>query len=64
MTGDQISLVRSRGKDLNGVELPEEVLAIAQVHKVTAFGTSVIIIHVNNGGVETGTVGRLTAKMQ
>jgi hypothetical protein len=64
VTGDQISLVRSRGKDLNGVELPEEVLAIAQVHKVTAFGTSVIIIRVNNGGVEPGTLGRLTAKMQ
>jgi hypothetical protein len=64
VTGDQVSLVRSRGKDLNGVELPEEVLAIAQVHKVTEFGTSVIIIRVNNGGVETGTIGRLTAKMQ
>jgi hypothetical protein len=64
VTGDQVSLVRSRGKDLNGVELPEEVLAIAQVHKVTEFGTSVIIIRVNNGGVEIGTLGRLTAKMQ
>lgn len=64
VTGDQITLVRSRGKDKNGVELPEEVLAIAQVHKVTAFGTSAIIIRVNNGGVETGTLGRLTAKMQ
>jgi hypothetical protein len=64
VTGDQISFVRPRGKDMTGADLPEEVIAIAQVHKVTSFGTSVIIIRVNNGGVETGTLGRLTAKMQ
>jgi hypothetical protein len=64
VTGDQVSLVRSRGKDRNGVALPPEVLAIAQIHRVTPLGASAIIISVTNDGIETGTLGRLTAKMQ
>lgn len=63
VTGDQISLVRSRGNDNAGAPLPEEVLAIAQVHRVTPQGVGALIIHVNSAGTARGVLGRVTAKM-
>ena len=63
VTGDQVSLIRARGKDKQGQPLPDEVLGIAQILKVTQFGASAIFLHVYNNGIEIGTPGRLTAKM-
>jgi hypothetical protein len=64
VTGDQMTLVRERGKSPKGDQLPDEVLAVAQMLRVTQFGSSAIIIWVNDAGIEPGTLGRLTAKMQ
>jgi hypothetical protein len=63
VTGDQISLIRERGKDKNGQALPNEVLGIAQILRVTQFGASAIIIRVNNTGISIGTPAWLSAKM-
>ena len=38
MPGDQVTLLRSRGADSQGVELPDEEVAVAQVHACDAVG--------------------------
>ncbi len=63
VTGDQISLLRPRGRDAAGKALPDELLGVAQVLRVTQFGTSAIIVQANNSGIAIGTPGRVTAKM-
>jgi hypothetical protein len=63
VTGDQITLVRPRGKDKSGAELPDEVYGVAQIHRVTEQGASAMIIQVTSAGMAVGTLGRLTAKM-
>ncbi|HYV97161.1 MAG TPA: LysM peptidoglycan-binding domain-containing protein [Gemmatimonadaceae bacterium] len=63
VTGDQISIVRPRGKDKNGDQLPDEVLGVAQIHRVTEQGASAILIQVNSAGIGVGSTVRLTAKM-
>ena len=63
VTGDQITLVRERGKDGNGQQLSDDVLAVAQILRVTDRGSSAIILRTFNSGTNVGTLGRLTAKM-
>ena len=62
-TGDQITLVRERGVDSKGAKLPDEVLGVAQILRVTPFGSSAILIRVVGDGIGPGTLGRLTARM-
>ena len=64
VTGDQMTLVRDGGVDAKGEKRADDVLGVAQVLRVTPFGSSAIIIRVWDSGVSTGTAGRLTAKMQ
>jgi hypothetical protein len=63
VTGDQITIVRPRGYDVNGDKLPDEALAVAQILKVTERGSSAVIIRTMNAGTAVGAIGRLTAKM-
>jgi LysM repeat protein len=62
-TGDQITLVRERGLDSKGLKLPDEILGVAQILRVTPFGSSAVLIRVNADGIGVGTLGRLTARM-
>jgi LysM repeat protein len=64
VTGDQVTLVRPRGRDARGATLPDETLGVAQILRVTGVGSSAIVIRVEAPGIEPGTRGVLTAKMQ
>lgn len=61
--GDQITVRRDVGLDGNGVPLPPEDVAVAQVTKVTPQGASAVIIAIADGGVKNGQKGTVTAKM-
>ena len=61
--GDQVTLLRSRGVDSKGVELPDEEVAVAQVTRVTPWGAGAIIIRTLQVGVAQGMKARVTAKM-
>lgn len=63
VTGDQITLIRERGRDANGDPLSDEILGVAQILRVTERGASAIIIRTTNAGTRVGTLGRLTGKM-
>lgn len=64
VTGDQFTLVFERGPDGKGGQLPDEVLGVAQVLKVTDLGSTAILIRLSGPGIKAGTTGRLTAKMK
>jgi hypothetical protein len=64
VTGDQVTLVRERGKDESGTQLADEILGVAHILRVTERGSSAIIVRTNNAGTSVGTLGRLTGKMQ
>jgi hypothetical protein len=61
--GDQVTLLRSRGVDSKGVELPDEEVAVVQVTRVTPWGAGAIIIRTLQAGVAQGMKARVTAKM-
>lgn len=61
--GDQVTLLRSRGVDSKGVELPDEEVAVAQVTRVTPYGAAVIVLRTLQAGVAQGMRARVTAKM-
>ena len=61
--GDQVALLRSRGADSKGVELPDEEVAVAQVTRVTPWGAAAIILRTLQAGVAQGMKARVTAKM-
>ena len=63
LPGDQVTLLRSRGVDSKGVELPDEEVAVAQVTRVTPWGSGAIIIRTLQAGVAQGMKARVTAKM-
>ncbi len=63
VAGDQVTLMRDRGVDAHGSRLSEEVIAVVQVLKVTAQGTSAIVVRQRDVGIEVGMRGVLTAKM-
>jgi hypothetical protein len=61
--GDQVTLLRSRGVDSKGVALADEEVAVAQVTRVTRWGTAAIILRTLQAGVAEGMKARVTAKM-
>lgn len=61
--GDQITLERSMGSDVNGVPLPSEDVAVALVTRVTTWGASALIVAQRDGGLKVGMPARVTAKM-
>jgi LysM repeat protein len=61
--GDQITLLRNRGTDSKGVELPDEEVAVAQVTRVTPYGAAAIVLRTLQAGVAQGMKARVTAKM-
>lgn len=61
--GDQITLERSMGADANGVPLPAEDVAVAQVTRVTQWGATATIVAQRDGGLKVGMPARVTAKM-
>jgi LysM repeat protein len=61
--GDQVTLLRERGVDPNGTELPPEEVAVAQVTRVTPYGAGAIILRTLQAGVTQGMRARVTAKM-
>ena len=63
MPGDQVSLLRTRGADSQGVDLPDEEVAVAQVTRVTQWGAAAIILRTTQAGVAEGMRARVTAKM-
>ena len=63
LPGDQVTLLRSRGADSKGVDLPDEEVAVAQVTRVTPFGSGAIILRTLQAGVAQGMKARVTAKM-
>lgn len=62
-TGDQVTLLRSRGADSRGVSLPDEEVAVAQVTHVTQWGAGAMIIKTMQAGVTQGMKALVTAKM-
>jgi hypothetical protein len=61
--GDQVTLLRSRGPDSKGVDLPDEEVAVAQVTRVTPYGVAAIVLRTLQAGVAQGMKARVTAKM-
>lgn len=61
--GDQVALLRDRGVDSEGAELPPEEVAVAQVTRVTQNGSAAIILRTLQAGVTQGMRARVTAKM-
>jgi hypothetical protein len=61
--GDRVTLVRPVTKSDNGDRLPEQVIAEAQVVKVTRYGATAIIVGQVQPAIRTGTPARVTAKM-
>jgi hypothetical protein len=61
--GDQVSLLRDRGADMNGKDLPDEEVAVAEVTRVTQWGAAAIIVKTFQPGVVAGMRARVTAKM-
>lgn len=61
--GDQVALLRDRGVDSEGADLPPEEVAVAQVTRVTPNGSAAIILRTLQAGVTQGMRARVTAKM-
>jgi len=61
--GDQITLYRERRTTTDGTVLPESVIAVAQIVRSTAQGSTALIIDQMYGSIEQGTAARVTAKM-
>jgi hypothetical protein len=63
VTGDQVTVFKDRGVDSQGVQLPDEEVAVAQITRVTPWGAAAIIIKTLQAGVAAGARARITAKM-
>ncbi|MGH7654292.1 MAG: LysM peptidoglycan-binding domain-containing protein [Gemmatimonadaceae bacterium] len=61
--GDQVTLLRDRGTDEYGADLPPEAVAVAQVTRVTPYGSGAIVLQLLQAGVAQGMRARVTAKM-
>jgi hypothetical protein len=61
--GDQVTLMRDLGNDINGRPLPPDDVAVVRITKVTQWGASGIMIFQTDGGVAKGMDARVTAKM-
>jgi LysM repeat protein len=63
VAGDQVTLLRDRSGDSYNTDLPPEEVAVAQVTRVTPYGTAAIILRTLQAGVAQGMRARVTAKM-
>ena len=61
--GDQFTVVRSRQHTDDGIAIPEQPIAIAQVVRVTDFGATAIVIQHTQPALQTGLLARMTARM-
>ena len=61
--GDQFTVVRSREHTDDGIAIPEQPIAIAQVVRVTDFGATAIVIQHTQPALKTGLLARMTARM-
>lgn len=61
--GDQMTLQVPGNVAADGSQLPPQDIAIAQVTRVTPWGSSAIIISQTDGGIKTGMTARLSGKM-
>ncbi len=61
--GDQFTVVRSRDRTEDGVAIPEQPVAIAQVVRVTEYGATAIVIEHQQPVLKTGLLARMTARM-
>ena len=61
--GDQFTVIRSRDRTDDGVVIPEQPIAIAQVVRVTEYGATAIIIQHEQPAIRTGLTARMTARM-
>lgn len=61
--GDQITFFRERRTTADGIVLPESEIAMAQIVRVTAQGSTALIIDQSYGSIEPGTAARVSAKM-
>lgn len=61
--GDQFTLLRPREKSDDGLHLPEEPIAVAQVVHVTPYGVTAVITDQRHPAIREGTPARVTAKM-
>lgn len=61
VSGDQVTLRRPRPE--SGADLPDEDLAVAQVTRVTPWGTSAVILSLQDAGIVAGMKAQVTAKM-
>ncbi len=63
VAGDQVTLYAPLGTGEAGEQHAPEVAAVAQVLRVTPFGTSAIILNRAHADITNGLSGRMTAKM-
>lgn len=61
--GDQVTLYRDGGVDVQGHALPEEEVAAAQITRVTPTGTSAVLLRITGPAITVGMRARVTAKM-
>ena len=61
--GDQVTLYRDGGVDVQGNALPEEEVAAAQITRVTPTGTSAVLLRITGPAITVGMRARVTAKM-
>jgi hypothetical protein len=61
--GDQVTLVRPEKRNAEGVVLPEQDIAVAQVVRVTPFGVTAIVLDQTQPAIRLGTLARVTARM-
>ena len=61
--GDQVTILREAGTDSKGMALPDEPIAVVQITRVTASGSSGRIIGQTDGALRPGMKARVTAKM-
>ncbi len=63
VTGDQVILARDRGRDAVGEALAEDLIAVAQILKVTPEGVSAIVVSQREVGIAVGMRAYVIAKM-
>ena len=61
--GDQFTVIRGRVDLYDGIRLPEQPVALAQVVRVTERGATVMIVDQVQPKIREGMEARLTAKM-
>lgn len=61
--GDQFTILKRSHEDDRGERIPEIPIAVAQVVRVTPYGTTAIIIGHEQPAVKKGAAARVTAKM-